>query len=260
MKNPPRTKRWKLIFFGIQTFLIGILWLGVFSALAKIQFPVALMLVVTLLVCQILFVTIVIALYKPWRDVWPLVLFTPFTPWMIYWEELSILSFLRKSRARQNVPSEAVVFLAYPDWTTWEAWVKPHYTIDELRALEEHLTAKGQQHSYYTIASLDDVKMIMADGSVKEVYFLGHGSTVCFALSNETLVRYKDFDAERHGKEYVHQIHCGRKQGRSLIDRVVPKENRAKCFFYRKEIDQKFITAEFNRRTKKVAADLSHAQ
>ena len=69
--------------------------------------------------------------------------------------------------------------------------------------------------------------------------------------SNLTPTKYYihcDFNDPKYGKEFAHQVHCGTSYGKSLIDYVVPEENKAKCFMFRKTIDSGDIVKEFKRR------------
>lgn len=70
-------------------------------------------------------------------------------------------------------------------------------------------------------------------------------------INTEDYLYYCDFnDPQKYGKEFIHQIHCGTPDGKSLIDYVVPKENQNKCFLFRKPINSFDIQKEFKKRTK----------
>ncbi len=93
----------------------------------------------------------------------------------------------------------------------------------------------------------------MVDKDIKEVYFVGHGDSHSFKLKGDKVLYYCDFnDPVKYGKEFVHQVHCGTSYGKSLIDYVVPKENRAKCFFFGKQINSNDIEKEFKRRIRDI--------
>ena len=63
------------------------------------------------------------------------------------------------------------------------------------------------------------------------------GGTHFFRLSAEEILCYCAFnDSVKYAKNFVHQVHCGTSYGKSLIDYVVPEENRKKCFFSGKKI------------------------
>lgn len=151
-------------------------------------------------------------------------------------------------RFKNNVATEVVVVLGHSDWHKFISWIKPNYFTDELRALVDLLTAKKQDFSFFTEATEKDVNNLMKNPSVKEIYFFGHGDSHVFCLGTDELLFYCEFKGEQFKKEFVHQVHCGTKDGKSLIEYVVPKENRLDCFFFRKEINGPSIIKEFRRR------------
>lgn len=155
----------------------------------------------------------------------------------------------------QNIPAETVVILGRSDWFKLDAWLRHNFLKSELKSLVKLLQSKRQKFSFYTKANYKDIEKVMADKNIKEVYFFGHGDSHIFQLNTEEVLYYCDFnDPKKYGKEFVHQIHCGDPDGKSLIDYVVPKENRAKCFFFRKPIHSDDIKNELERRTKLVKA------
>jgi len=152
----------------------------------------------------------------------------------------------------KNIPSETVIILGHPDRTKLEGWIKPDVFYSELKDLLAYLKKKGSVFSFYPKATLEDVEKIMKDSSVKEVYFWGHGTSHMFQLTNDVCLYYCDFNDKQFSKEFIHQVHCGTKDGKSLIDYVVPKENQDKCFLIRKTINSITISNEFKKRTKEL--------
>jgi len=164
--------------------------------------------------------------------------------------------FLRKylKNFKQNVPAEAVVILGRYDYFKLEGWIKYNFIKSEIVALVKYLQAKKQDFSFYPDATLRDVNEIMSDKNIKEVYFFGHGTSHVFQLNTNDILYYCDFnDPKKFGKEFIHQVHCGTPDGKSLIDYVVPKENRPQCFFFRKPVNSFDIEKEFKRKTKELA-------
>jgi hypothetical protein len=154
---------------------------------------------------------------------------------------------------KQNIPAEVVIILGQSDFFKLEAWIKPNFFKSEIKWLVRLLKARKQDFSFYPKAGLKDVEKIMSDRSIKEVYFFGHGDSHTFQLNTDEILYYCEFNnPEKYGKKFVHQVHCGAPDGKSLIDYVVPKENRSKCFFFRKTIRSGDIEKEFKRRTKKI--------
>lgn len=149
-----------------------------------------------------------------------------------------------------NIPAEAVIILGHSDWLTLKSWIKPNYFDSELKSLVAYLTKKRQGFSFYTRASVDDVKAIMRNPDIKEVYFFGHGDSHVFCLGTSERLYYCDFKCEGYRKKYVHQVHCGTKDGTPLMKYVVPKEHWQECFFFPKEINGDQIIKEFKKRTK----------
>lgn len=152
----------------------------------------------------------------------------------------------------KNIPRETVIILGHPDRTKLEGWIKPDILYDELKDLLNYLKKKKSIFSFYEKATLEDVENIMQNSLIKEVYFFGHGSSHTFQLTNDVYVYYCDFIDEKYRKDFAHQVHCGTKYGKSLIDYVVPKENQEKCFLIRKPINGITIRKEFKRRAKEL--------
>lgn len=158
---------------------------------------------------------------------------------------------------KQNVTTDVVIILAYSNWFKLEAWIKPNYISSELKNLVKLLQAKQQDFSFHIGASVAEVEKIMADKNIKEVYFVGHGTSHVFQLNTDDILYYCDFNDIRYGKEFVHQIHCGTKGGKSLVDYVVPENNRNGCFLIRKSINGYDIEKEFNRKIKDLSPVLA---
>ena len=154
---------------------------------------------------------------------------------------------------RRDTPAEAVIFLAYPNWLTLEGWIKPNFTCGEIKTLVGYLKARGLDFSFYARATLDDVKKVMRDPAVREVGFFGHGNSHAFALSNDLTVYYCDYNDDRCAKRQVHQLHCGTREGKSLVDYVVPKVNHASCYFVRKTVTGIDIIKWLKQKTKDAA-------
>lgn len=165
-------------------------------------------------------------------------------PIQSYWSKLYLCKF------PQSVPNEVVVILGRSNWFMLEAWLKHNFLRSELKALVKLLQAQGKKFSFYPDADTATVEKLMRDPDIKEVYFFGHGNSHVFQLSNDEILYYCDFNNPQYGKEFVHQIHCGTTHGKSLIDYVVPEENRASCFFFRKSINGFDIQKELKRRRK----------
>jgi hypothetical protein len=152
---------------------------------------------------------------------------------------------------KQNVPAEVAIILGQSDFFKFEAWIKINFLESEISWLVRYLNTKKQNFSFYPKARLEDVEKIMSDKSIKEVYFFGHGDSHTFQLNTDEVLYYCEFnDPGKYGKEFVHQVHCGAQDGKSLIDYVVSEKNRTKCFLFRKVINHLDIIKEFKRRIK----------
>ena len=156
------------------------------------------------------------------------------------------------SAFRRNIPSEVVIVLAYPNWRLFKGWYKVNFTSREMESIIRYVTARRQKFSVYAHASREDIEVIMRDPTIKEVYFCGHGDSHTFMLSTDKFLYYCEFNREEHGKEYIHQVHCGTPDGKRLIDYVVPPENRDKCFWYDRSITAWTIRRTFDKWTEAV--------
>jgi len=121
------------------------------------------------------------------------------------------------------------------------------------------MRAENRDFSFYPRAGLVDVENIMRNKNISEVYILGHGNSHEFQLGTDEILYYCEFNDPKYTKQFVHQVHCGDKHGKSLIDYVVPEENRARCFFFREPITGPKIIRELKKRElvamQKMAAD-----
>lgn len=140
---------------------------------------------------------------------------------------------------RRGVPADAVVILGHgKPWS----WLMADYEKSDLEAVVDFLERRGRTFSFYIHPDAEQVRGIMADKRVKEVFFVGHGSSHFFRLKRGERLYYCAFnDAALYGKEFVHQVHCGGSAGISLIERVVPVENRHKCFYIDRKIASRDI-------------------
>ena len=154
-----------------------------------------------------------------------------------------------KGRLKELTPNarpEAVIVLPSVDWHNPLAWFKPNSHMHEIEALLQFAKERKKPLSVSIGPSFDEVERIMADKSVKEVYFVGHGGSHYFRLGTTEILCYCAFsDPIKYAKDFVHQVHCGTSYGKSLIDYVVPPENRENCFFIPKEINSYDIGAKF---------------
>ncbi|MHB9019829.1 MAG: hypothetical protein ACYC3G_03090, partial [Minisyncoccota bacterium] len=154
------------------------------------------------------------------------------------------------NKYKQNIPAKTVLILGHSNWRDVEFWTKVNFTIGELKPIIKFLELKTPDFSFYPNATFEDVEKIMANKNVREVYFLGHGDCHVFKLSPNQPLYYCDFNNEKYKKDYIHQVHCGDKYGKRLIDYVVPEENRNKCFSFKRVITSFRIRREFKNRIK----------
>lgn len=146
---------------------------------------------------------------------------------------------------RRGVPAEAVVVLGRGK--PWSRLIAD-YDKSDLEAIVRFLERRGKDFSFYVHPDGEQVRRIMADGRVREVFFVGHGGPHFFRLGRGEILYYCAFaDAGLYGKELVHQVHCGGPGGISLIERVVPVENRHRCFYFGREIRSRDVQKGFER-------------
>jgi len=183
-----------------------------------------------------------------------------FSPIIAAWlpvENYRLRRYLKKFK--QNVPAESVIILGRYDWFKLDAWLRQNFLKSEVKSLVLYLEAKKQEFSFYPDATLTDVESIMSNKNIKEVYFMGHGDSHTFQLNTDEFLYYCEFnDPQKYGKEFVHQVHCGTPDGKSLIDYVVPRENRPQCFFFRRSINSFDIEKEFKQRIKNLKRPIAN--
>lgn len=175
-----------------------------------------------------------------------LILIAPIIFVLVPVEQYFIKRFIKKYS--QNTPVEVAVILGHSDWSKLEAWVKPNAFLSEIKLLVQLLTIKKQNFSFYPNATPADVEGVMRDETIQEVYLLGHGSSHSFQLRTDDILYYCEFNHPQYKKKFVHQIHCGTKSGKSLVDYVVPNKNKSGCFFIREEITVARVEKELKKR------------
>ncbi len=158
--------------------------------------------------------------------------------------------FLKKIKL--NEPRHTVVVLAHSNWRKLEAWIKPNFNVSEIKLLYKYLKKKGDDFAFYQNATLDDVSKIMADQNIKEIYFYGHGSSHVFQLGTGEYLYYCEFSNGKYEKDFVHQMHCGTEDGKSLVDYVVPDKNKKECFWVKKSITGPYIEKILKKKIKEL--------
>lgn len=151
-----------------------------------------------------------------------------------------------------NKPCHTVVVLAHSNWRRLDAWIKPNFNVGEIKLLYKYLKKKGDDFSFYPKATLKDTNKIMSNKNIKEVYFYGHGTSHLFQLGTDELLYYCEFSNGKYKKEYIHQMHCGTEDGKSLIDYVVPKNNKKECFWVKKSITGPYIEKVLRKKIKEI--------
>lgn len=172
--------------------------------------------------------------------------------WIFLYPYQTIRTFLYTKKFVLNKPRKTVIILAHSNWRKLEAWIKPNFFISEIIILTKYLKLRGEEFSIYNKASLDDVKKIMSSKKVKEIYFYGHGSSHVFQLGTGEVLYYCEFSNGKYHKDIIHQMHCGTRDGKSLIDYVVPAENRSKCFLVRKSITGPMIVKDIKKKIRNI--------
>jgi hypothetical protein len=157
-------------------------------------------------------------------------------------------TYLTKFRQHRDIPAETVIILGHADWSKLQAWIKPNVFQKEIKQIVHLLEKKKRDFSFFPNATVEDVEKIMKDKNIREVYFIGHGTSHTFELVTDDILCYCDFNEPNYTKEYAHQVHCGTPHGKSLVDYVVPEENKAKCFLFRRKIDGNDIERELKKR------------
>jgi len=190
-----------------------------------------------------------------WYYDWPflIVILIPFIPLFSLWN----ICFVHKNskikkyinQLTLNKPSQVAIVLASFKWFSVDYFVKDNYSLKELKAIIEYINTRKIDFSVYFEASRFDVFKIMSNSSIREVYFVGHGATDSFQLDDKNIIYYEDFNDSKYFKDFVHQVHCGTKDGIPLREYVVPKENQEMCFWKNKTITAKTVIKWFKTKT-----------
>lgn len=193
-----------------------------------------------------------------WYYGWPflIVILIPFIPLLFLWD----ICFIHKNTKIQkyinnftlNKPSRAVLILANFKRLSVDYFIKDNYSLKELKAIIEYINARKVDFSIYFKANRSDIIKIMANPEIREVYFIGHGATGSFQLDSDNIIYYEDFNDQKYYKDFVHQAHCGTKEGIPLREYIVPKENREGCFWKDKTITSKIIIKWFGKKTEEI--------
>ncbi|MDD3663086.1 MAG: hypothetical protein PHT84_04435 [Candidatus Pacebacteria bacterium] len=178
------------------------------------------------------------------------ILFSPLIALFSIVNEYQTRKYLK--RFNLNKFEEVVIVLGHSDWNKLEAWIKPNFSVYELKVLVEYLVKRNVKFSFFNKAKIEDVNKIMENKNIKEVYFYGHGDSHTFQLCTDSYLYYCEFNNEKCSKEFVHQMHCGTKHGKSLIDYVISEKNKDKCFLARKPINGFFIEKYLKKEIKKI--------
>lgn len=158
--------------------------------------------------------------------------------------------FLEKTQL--NKSCHTVVVLAHSNWRKIEAWIKPNFSVSEIKLLYRYLKKKGDNFSFYPAATLEDINQIMSDPAIKEVYFYGHGTSHVFQLGTNEILYYCEFSNGKYKKDFVHQMHCGTEDGKSLVDYVVPEQNKKQCFWVKNSITGLYIEKVIKKKIKEL--------
>ena len=188
-------------------------------------------------------------LFCVWLEMqWFVVPFIPLFPlviWVSFSTQKNIKNILKNNRVKQNIPTKTVVIVTNFNWYDIDFYINTSPTHNDVIWLVKYLLEFRKDFSFYLRPTKKDVETIMSNKKVREVYFLGHGSSSEFQISVTESINYKDFNNKKYFKDFVHQVHCGDKYGKPLRYYVVPKKNWKRCFFVRKKIAEKEIVEYF---------------
>lgn len=201
-----------------------------------------------LLVLKIYITSVIVYSLFCYRRDFLLILISPYEIMVKLFENYYLKKYLKVFK--KNVPEKAVIILGQSNWFKLKAWIEPSVSLGEIKPIVKYLKLINRDFSFYINVDFEDVEKIMSNKEIREVYFVGHGNSHVFELNTDNSLYYCDFNDEKYEKDFVHQIHCGTPDGKSLIDYVVPDKNKSKCFLIRKSIRTFDIKKEFKRRIK----------
>lgn len=129
----------------------------------------------------------------------------------------------------RNHPKKTVIVIGKDEFKNPSYWVSPNYDLD-LLLIVKYLKIKNEDFSIYYNVDKSKLDEIMTNKDIKTVYLVGHGRRHGFALSKNEVVDYCNYNnMNKYKKDFVYQIHCNHGKGKSLVEYVVPEENRTEC-------------------------------
>jgi hypothetical protein len=64
---------------------------------------------------------------------------------------------------------------------------------------------------------------------------------------------YCEFSNGKYEKDFVHQMHCGTEDGKSLVDYIVPDKNKKECFWVKKSITGPYIEKILKKKIREIS-------
>ncbi|MBS3084275.1 hypothetical protein J4423_05700 [Candidatus Pacearchaeota archaeon] len=135
-----------------------------------------------------------------------------------------IILFKISKYKKENNPQVAIII----GYDTWRGlFVSSYLGVDYLiKAINQ----RGLNSKLYIRPTKREFNNIIKDSNIRILYLVGHGSKRGFSLNKKESIYYSDYANSNIVKDEINLYHCGHREGKNIIDYLVKKENRKKCF------------------------------
>ncbi len=146
---------------------------------------------------------------------------------------------LKEIRKYQNIKnSEVAIILGKDKWPIWQSLIISSYL--GIRFLIKYLENNKKRFKICITPNKKEFDSITKDKHIRTLYLIGHGSKYGFCLNEkEDALRYENYKNYKGSKkDEIHLYHCthSKENPKSIIDYLVKKENRIKCYIANKQV------------------------
>lgn len=144
-----------------------------------------------------------------------------------FWISSLIISISLKKIPKNKI-CKTVIITGKSELSKADFWIDPNYDLDILLVVK-YLLLKGDEFSIFGNVNREKLEEIMSNSNIRVVYLLGHGRRHGFMINKNDMVDYCIFNDKKYSKDFVYQLHCNHRGGKSLPEYVVSIENQKEC-------------------------------